>query len=267
MLSWPPTVKIFLCRNATDMRKGFDSLAYLVESSMSLDPLSGHLFVKGVLPRSDLREQGDRILITPFDKAVVPALVWALNEARLNAYALNPSTVSVSVPPISEEERAEIARYVEKLGEDAKVAIRAIRQEARQRIEVSGRESQRSVRCSLVQPLSGSKVIEAPSPGRALRSGNRSGGELLLRLRSPQHFKSLNGRLRPGGVGELLHDLLVVAGRRVSVPPPLRTRTVLSAGSAGRWMSRRGQRLVSGSRRGPFSIRFTSPGARWSRPA
>ena len=30
MLSWPPTVRIFLCAAATDMRKGFDSLAHLV---------------------------------------------------------------------------------------------------------------------------------------------------------------------------------------------------------------------------------------------
>ena len=43
MLSWPPTVRIYLCSEATDMRKGFDSLAHLVESSLSLDPLSGHL--------------------------------------------------------------------------------------------------------------------------------------------------------------------------------------------------------------------------------
>ena len=100
---------------------------------------------KGVLPRSDLGQQGDRILITPFDNAVVPAIVRALNEARLNAYALNPSTVSVSVPLLSGEQRGEIARHVKKLGEDATVAIRAIRQEARKKIEVSGRGSQRSV--------------------------------------------------------------------------------------------------------------------------
>jgi transposase len=45
MLSWPPTVRIFLGAEPTDMRKGFDSLAHLVESSLTLDPLSGHLFV------------------------------------------------------------------------------------------------------------------------------------------------------------------------------------------------------------------------------
>ena len=61
MLSWPPTVKIFLGADPTDMRKGFDSLAHLVESSMSLDPLSGHLFVF----RS---RRGDRIKVLYWDK-------------------------------------------------------------------------------------------------------------------------------------------------------------------------------------------------------
>src|SRR3954452_16701451 len=56
MLSCPPTVRIFLGADPTDMRKGFDSLAHLVESTMSLDPLSGHLFVF----RS---RRGDRIKI------------------------------------------------------------------------------------------------------------------------------------------------------------------------------------------------------------
>ena len=61
MLSWPPTVRIFLVADATDMRKGFDSLAHLVESSLALDPLSGHLFVF----RS---RRGDRIKILYWDK-------------------------------------------------------------------------------------------------------------------------------------------------------------------------------------------------------
>ncbi len=72
-------------------------------------------------------------------------MVKALTEARLNAYALNPTTVSVSVPPISGEQRAEIAHQVKKLGEEAKIAIRSIRQVARKKIEVTGRGSQRRV--------------------------------------------------------------------------------------------------------------------------
>ena len=61
MLSWPPTVRIFLASESTDMRKGFDSLAYLVESSMALDPASGHLFVF----RS---RRGDRVKVLWWDR-------------------------------------------------------------------------------------------------------------------------------------------------------------------------------------------------------
>ena len=60
MLSWPPTVRIFLCTDATDMRKGFDSLAHLVETSFTLDPMSGHLFII----RS---RRGDRVKILYWD--------------------------------------------------------------------------------------------------------------------------------------------------------------------------------------------------------
>lgn len=45
MLSLPGQIKIFLCLEATDMRKSFDSLAALVQEQLELDPLSGHLFV------------------------------------------------------------------------------------------------------------------------------------------------------------------------------------------------------------------------------
>jgi ribosome recycling factor len=89
--------------------------------------------------------QGDRIIITPFDPAVVPGVVKALAEAKLNAYALNPRAVCVGIPPISGEQRAEMARHVKTLGEEAKVAVRAIRQEARKQIAARGRGSERAV--------------------------------------------------------------------------------------------------------------------------
>jgi ribosome recycling factor len=57
-----------------------------------------------------IKQQGDRILVTPFDKAKVTAVVRALIDSRLNAYALNPTTVSVSAPPISTEQRGALIR-------------------------------------------------------------------------------------------------------------------------------------------------------------
>jgi transposase len=61
MLSWPPTVRIFLGAEPTDMRKGFDGLAEMVRSALGLDPLSGHLFVFR-------NRRGDRVKILYWDR-------------------------------------------------------------------------------------------------------------------------------------------------------------------------------------------------------
>lgn len=45
MLSIPRTTRVFLATDPTDMRKGFDGLFAIVESVITEDPFSGHLFV------------------------------------------------------------------------------------------------------------------------------------------------------------------------------------------------------------------------------
>lgn len=45
MLSLPPSVRIFVARGVTDMRKSFDTLAALVIDIVDEDPMSGHLFL------------------------------------------------------------------------------------------------------------------------------------------------------------------------------------------------------------------------------
>ena len=45
MLSLPPSVRVFVARGATDMRKSFDTLAALVIDVVDEDPQSGHLFL------------------------------------------------------------------------------------------------------------------------------------------------------------------------------------------------------------------------------
>ena len=45
MLNVPSKVRIFLCRRAIDMRKGFDGLHGVVLEVLRQDPLSGDLFV------------------------------------------------------------------------------------------------------------------------------------------------------------------------------------------------------------------------------
>ena len=45
MISLPPSVRIYLCADVVDGRMGIDALSGMVSSTLSLDPLSGHLFV------------------------------------------------------------------------------------------------------------------------------------------------------------------------------------------------------------------------------
>ena len=45
MLSLPPTVRIYLAAQPTDLRKSFDSLAAVVREGLQGDPLSGDIFV------------------------------------------------------------------------------------------------------------------------------------------------------------------------------------------------------------------------------
>lgn len=73
----------------------------------------------------------DRIHVSPHDKTRVNGIAKALEHGKLNAYALNPTTICVTVPPISGEQREEMAKHIRRLGEDAKVAVRSIRQAAR----------------------------------------------------------------------------------------------------------------------------------------
>lgn len=45
MLTLGPSIKVYLARGTTDMRKSFDGLAGAVRELLAADPLSGHLFV------------------------------------------------------------------------------------------------------------------------------------------------------------------------------------------------------------------------------
>lgn len=62
MLMLPPTVRIFLCTEVTDLRRSFDGLAALVRDFLGQDPLSGHLFVFRNRP-------GDRLKILYWDRS------------------------------------------------------------------------------------------------------------------------------------------------------------------------------------------------------
>jgi transposase len=62
VLSLPPSVSIWRCAEATDMRRGFDALAARVRQVLGQDPLSGHLFVFR-------NRRGDRVKILWWDRS------------------------------------------------------------------------------------------------------------------------------------------------------------------------------------------------------
>ena len=57
----PAAVRVFLCTQPTDMRKGFDGLTGLVREGFGQDPLTGHLFLF-------LNRRRDRIKILFWDR-------------------------------------------------------------------------------------------------------------------------------------------------------------------------------------------------------
>lgn len=76
------------------------------------------------------------LMIKPFDKSCVKDIVKAIQEANLG---INPTdngeAVILTVPQLTEERRKEYVKQAKQISEDAKVALRKVRQEAREAIE------------------------------------------------------------------------------------------------------------------------------------
>ncbi len=76
------------------------------------------------------------LMIKPFDKSCVKDIVKAIQEANLG---INPTdngeAVILTVPQLNEERRKDYVKQAKQISEDAKVALRKVRQEAREAIE------------------------------------------------------------------------------------------------------------------------------------
>lgn len=82
---------------------------------------------------------GTMLQITPFDPSTIQAISTAIrNDASLG---LNPADdghiIRVPVPPLTEERRKEIVKTTSNKVEDAKIAIRNVREDARKELKTA----------------------------------------------------------------------------------------------------------------------------------
>ena len=79
MLSLPPSVRLFIARGATDMRKSFDTLAALVIDVVDEDPQSGHLFLF-------INRRRDRLKVLWWDRSGYCLLAKRLEQGQFRIF-------------------------------------------------------------------------------------------------------------------------------------------------------------------------------------
>lgn len=90
ILNLPPSVQLYVCTEATDMRKSFDGLAALVEHVLERDPLSGHLFCF-------FNRRADRCKILWYDHSGYALFCKRLERGRFRLPEANPGERRVAM--------------------------------------------------------------------------------------------------------------------------------------------------------------------------
>ena len=76
------------------------------------------------------------ILVTPFEKKILADIERAIQIAAIGIQPNNDGQkIRLPIPPLNEERRKEIAKNIKKVGEDAKVGIRLVRQDYNAKIK------------------------------------------------------------------------------------------------------------------------------------
>ena len=71
------------------------------------------------------------ITIHPFDKSVIDEIEKAIKESNLGLTPNNNGEViHVPIPPLSEERRVDLTKYIHQLAEEGRIAVRNVRRDA-----------------------------------------------------------------------------------------------------------------------------------------
>ena len=81
------------------------------------------------------------IVVKPWEKRIIPDIEKAIRDAGLG---VNPSSdgevVRLPIPPLTQERRKELTKVVKRIGEEARVAVRNCRRDARELLEQAGKD-------------------------------------------------------------------------------------------------------------------------------
>jgi len=76
------------------------------------------------------------LMIQPWDQSVLTKIERAIQKSDLGLTPVNDGKViRLTIPPLNEERRKQLAKSVGKLAEEARVAIRNVRREAKEKIK------------------------------------------------------------------------------------------------------------------------------------
>ena len=82
------------------------------------------------------------IVIKPFDPSTLPAIEKAILAANIGVTPLNDGRlIRVPIPELSEERRKELVKVANRMGEEARVAVRAVRREANDAVKALDRDA------------------------------------------------------------------------------------------------------------------------------
>lgn len=83
------------------------------------------------------------LTIQPWDKSVLKGIEKAIQTSDIGINPQNDgSVIRLTFPPLTEDRRKELAKDVQKLGENAKVAIRSIRRDAIEKLKAMKKNSE-----------------------------------------------------------------------------------------------------------------------------
>ena len=81
------------------------------------------------------------LVIQPWDQSLLAKIEKAIQKSDLGLTPTNDGkVVRLSIPPLNEERRKQLAKAVGKLAEEARVAVRNIRREAKDRVRGLGKD-------------------------------------------------------------------------------------------------------------------------------